>query len=181
MFNRISRFVMTLCLLAALPLVAAVSIALNPTTATVNQGATKQFTAVVTGSTNTGITWTVTGTGNGTVSTAGLYTAPLKAGSFTLTAHLSIPARVRADKTSARNRPFGLEPVTAFARPPVGDSGGGWEGIRCGAVRINRSQPSPPFMKGEGRDPDEAGAKNRGGIPSQEPAKRREFRLSSSR
>ncbi len=45
-------------------------------------------------------------------------------------------------------------------------------------MRTKRSQPSPPFVRGEGRDPDEAGAKNRGGIPPQEPAKRRGSGLS---
>ena len=85
---------------------------------------------------------------------------------------------MRADEARARTRPFGPEPVTASARPPEGDSGGGWEGIMGGAARTQRSQPSPPFRRGEGRDPDEAGAKNRGGIPPQEPAKRRGSGLS---
>ncbi len=86
MILRLIRSVRLCALAMGLPLAAAVGISLSPTTATVNQGATKQFTATVTGTTNTGVTWTVTGTGNGTVSTSGLYTAPIKAGTFTLTA-----------------------------------------------------------------------------------------------
>jgi hypothetical protein len=63
------------------PVVVSVSIA--PTTASLITGATQQFTATVTGSSNTAVTWTATG---GTVSTTGLYTAPGTAGTFTVTA-----------------------------------------------------------------------------------------------
>jgi len=62
---------------------AAVSVAISPTTATITTGATKQFTATVTGTTNTSVTWTATG---GTVSTAGLYTAPSTTGTYTVKA-----------------------------------------------------------------------------------------------
>ncbi|QNI30913.1 hypothetical protein H7849_17585 [Alloacidobacterium dinghuense] len=58
-----------------------VSVSLTPTTAQVNVSAQQQFKATVTGSTNTAVTWSVTGLGCtgstcGTISTAGLYTAP---------------------------------------------------------------------------------------------------------
>ena len=58
-----------------------VSVTISPTSAAVGFGATDQFTATVTGSTNTGVTWSVKdgsgGTsGVGTISSAGLYTAP---------------------------------------------------------------------------------------------------------
>src|SRR5689334_23058562 len=58
-----------------------VSITVSPTTASVAGGATQQFTATVTGSTNTAVTWQVNGaTGgdaiNGTIDTNGLYKAP---------------------------------------------------------------------------------------------------------
>ncbi|MDP2875950.1 MAG: M4 family metallopeptidase [Holophaga sp.] len=60
-----------------------VSVAITPTTSTIQTGATQQFTASVTGSTNTAVTWTATG---GTVSTSGLYTAPATAGTYTVKA-----------------------------------------------------------------------------------------------
>jgi hypothetical protein len=60
-----------------------VSVSLTPTTATVQTGKTQQFTASVTGSSNTAVTWTATG---GTISTAGLFTAGANAGSFSVTA-----------------------------------------------------------------------------------------------
>jgi Bacterial Ig-like domain (group 2) len=58
-----------------------VAIAISPTTATVPANGTQQFTATITGSSNTAVTWqvnNVTGgsAANGTISTTGLYTAP---------------------------------------------------------------------------------------------------------
>src|SRR5208283_1148483 len=58
-----------------------VSVSISPTTATVPANGTQQFTATVTGSSNTAVQWqvnNVTGgtAATGTISTAGLYTAP---------------------------------------------------------------------------------------------------------
>jgi hypothetical protein len=58
-----------------------VAVTISPTSTTVPTGATQQFTATVTGMSNTSVTWSVNGIqgGNstlGTVSTGGLYTAP---------------------------------------------------------------------------------------------------------
>jgi hypothetical protein len=58
-----------------------VSVTLTPTTAQVPGGATQQFTAIVTGPTNTAVTWSAGGVvgGNstvGTINSTGLYTAP---------------------------------------------------------------------------------------------------------
>jgi len=69
-----------LILALALP-VAAQTVTITPTTATVNLDATRQFTKSVTGNANTNVTWAVNGVtgGNttvGTVSTSGLYTPP---------------------------------------------------------------------------------------------------------
>ncbi|HZT71984.1 MAG TPA: hypothetical protein VFC10_19840 [Terriglobia bacterium] len=59
-----------------------VSVTISPTSATVGYGGTKQFSATVTGATNTSVTWKVTSTSSsdssqiGSISTSGLYTAP---------------------------------------------------------------------------------------------------------
>lgn len=58
-----------------------ISISISPTSATVQTGAARQFTATVTGSANTAVTWKVSDIVNGnatvgTVSNSGLYTAP---------------------------------------------------------------------------------------------------------
>lgn len=70
---------------------AGVSVTISPTSASVQVNQTKQFTATVSGNSNTSATWSVDGVagGNstaGTVSTSGLYTAPGAAGSHTVTA-----------------------------------------------------------------------------------------------
>lgn len=68
-----------------------ITVTVSPTSATLGAGMSQQFTATVTGTNNTGVTWSVDGIngGNttvGTVSSNGLYTAPSSAGSHTVTA-----------------------------------------------------------------------------------------------
>ena len=58
-----------------------VSIKLNQATATLVPGQTQQFTATVTGTDNTGVTWNVDSVSggdpqHGTISSSGVYTAP---------------------------------------------------------------------------------------------------------
>lgn len=60
---------------------ASVAITLTPTSVSTAVGSTQQFTASVTGTTNTGVNWSVSGSGCsgsacGTISASGLYTAP---------------------------------------------------------------------------------------------------------
>lgn len=57
-------------------------IVLNATAATLSVGDTKTFTATVTGATNKAVTWSVAENGGGTVTAAGLYTAPAVAGVY---------------------------------------------------------------------------------------------------
>jgi hypothetical protein len=52
-----------------------VQISISPSVATVNQGAAQQFTAIVTGTTNTAVNWAVT-SGSGSISPLGVFTAP---------------------------------------------------------------------------------------------------------
>jgi len=61
-----------------------VVISVSPSSATVAEGATQQFTATVTGASNSAVTWKVTGAGCngaacGTISGSGLYTPPANA------------------------------------------------------------------------------------------------------
>jgi hypothetical protein len=54
-----------------------VVVQVSPSTASVPVGQTQQFTATVTGTTNTAVTWSVAGGAtNGTITSSGLYTAP---------------------------------------------------------------------------------------------------------
>jgi hypothetical protein len=60
-----------------------ISVTVAPTSANLLTGGQQQFTATVSGTSNTAVTWTASG---GTVSTAGLYTAPSSPGTYTVTA-----------------------------------------------------------------------------------------------
>ncbi len=73
-----------------------VSVSLSPTTVALSPGGTKQFTATVTGSATTSVSWTCTG---GSVTTAGLYTAPGSAGTFTVTATSTVDTSKSATTT----------------------------------------------------------------------------------
>jgi len=89
-----------------------VSLSLNKTSITLQAGATAQFRATVTGSTNTAVTWSVDSRagGNssvGTITATGLYTAPSQAGNHTVTATSDANS---ADSASAK--------VTVQAAPP---------------------------------------------------------------
>jgi peptidoglycan/xylan/chitin deacetylase (PgdA/CDA1 family) len=53
-----------------------ITVAISPATATLYSGATKEFTATVSGTANTAVTWSTTA---GTITTGGLYTAPVVA------------------------------------------------------------------------------------------------------
>jgi Bacterial Ig-like domain (group 2) len=60
-----------------------VSISVSPSTASLQTGGQQQFTATVSGTTNTAVTWTASG---GTVTSGGQYTAPSSAGTYTVKA-----------------------------------------------------------------------------------------------
>jgi hypothetical protein len=60
-----------------------VSLALSPTTASLQPGQQAQFTATVSGTSNSLVNWTASG---GTISSTGMYKAPSVAGTYTVTA-----------------------------------------------------------------------------------------------
>src|SRR5581483_7636711 len=60
-----------------------VLVTISPNTATVAPGQSQQFTAAVSGTSNTAVTWKTTG---GSISAGGLYTAPQAAGTYYVTA-----------------------------------------------------------------------------------------------
>jgi peptidoglycan/xylan/chitin deacetylase (PgdA/CDA1 family) len=86
---------------------AKVGVAISPTTATLYSGATKQFTAVVTGTTNAAVTWSATA---GTVTSSGLYTAP--AVTTTKTVYVTATSVVELTKKATAT-------VTVNPAPPV--------------------------------------------------------------
>lgn len=93
----------------------AVTVAVSPATATVTAGTSRAFTASVTGSGNTAVTWTVNDVagGNatvGTLSASGLYTAPASAPISAVVVRATSVANPAVSATAS---------VTVVAAPPV--------------------------------------------------------------
>lgn len=100
---------------ATVTIVPPVSVTISPTTATVVAGFHQQFTSTVSGSTNTAVTWSVSGAGCsgsacGVITSTGLYSAP---------GAVPNPAKVTVTATSVAN-PTKSASATVTIRPPVG-------------------------------------------------------------
>ncbi len=89
-----------------------ITISISPTTPSVIVGATQQFTATVTGSTNTAVTWSVTG--SGTISSSGLYTAPV---SLTTPGSATVKATPQADTSKSASATITIPAVSATVSP----------------------------------------------------------------
>jgi uncharacterized protein (UPF0262 family) len=76
-----------------------VSVSVSPMTATIKAGTTQAFTASVTGSKNTAVTWKVNEANGGMVTAAGVYTAPLTAGTYHVTATSTADTKKSATAT----------------------------------------------------------------------------------
>ena len=87
------------------------SVTVTPPNVTLQAGQTQLYTATVTGSTNTAVTWTATG---GTVTSSGLYTAGSAAGNF------SVIAKSSADTTKTSTATVTVQPaaVSVTVTPP---------------------------------------------------------------
>jgi hypothetical protein len=102
----------------ATPSTGGVTVTITPTTASLQTGKTQQFTATVTGSSNVTVTWKVNDVvgGNstlGTVSSAGLYTAPAAAPSPNTVSVTAVSAADTTKSASANvtvNAPISVSP-----------------------------------------------------------------------
>lgn len=87
---------------------------MSPASLTMQTRHSQQFTATITGSSNTGVVWAATG---GTITSAGLYTAPSAAGSYVVTATSAADATVSASAaisvTTSAVVSVSLSPVSA--------------------------------------------------------------------
>jgi fibronectin type 3 domain-containing protein len=85
---------------------APVSVTVSPTSASVTSGKTQQFTATVANSSNQSVTWSATA---GTISSAGLFTAP------TVTADLTVTVKATsvADTTKSASAAVTVKPAAA--------------------------------------------------------------------
>ncbi len=96
-----------------------VTIRVTPSSINVFTGSAQQFTAIVTGTDNTAVTWTVNGVagGNatfGTISASGLYTAPAAVPGPN---RVSIAARSVADTTKSASAKVTVLPALPAATP----------------------------------------------------------------
>ena len=89
-----------------------VSVAVSPSSASIQTGSQQQFSASVSATTNTAVTWTTSG---GTVSTSGLYTAPTSGGTYTVTATSAADTSKSASATVTVSQPIAvsLSPTSA--------------------------------------------------------------------
>lgn len=106
---------------ASVTIVPPLAIAITPTSADVVTGAHQQFTATVTNSTNTAVTWTVSGSGCtgsacGTITTGGVYTAP---SSVPSPAQVSVTATSVADTSKSATATVTIVPPVAVTITPT--------------------------------------------------------------
>jgi hypothetical protein len=94
------------------------AVSISPTAATVASGGTQQFTATVTGLTNTAVTWTATA---GSVSSSGLFTAPTVSAITAVT----VTATSQADTSKAASATVTITPANIFGYAVQGASVGG--------------------------------------------------------
>jgi len=118
---------------------AVVSVAVSPTSATLNTGAMQAFTAKVTGSSNTAVTWQVNGAtgGNttaGTITSAGVYTAPAAVPSPAVVTVTAVSVAAPTDSGSAS--------VTITAPASTGSGGGGSGGGSSGSGTGSTASPT---------------------------------------
>jgi len=98
-----------------------VTIGVTPTAATLQTGANQQFTATVSNTSNTAVTWAVDGLYNGninvgTISNSGLYTAPAQSGTHTIT------ASSQADSSKTANATVTVVSPGGACRPGQGNN-----------------------------------------------------------
>ena len=106
--------------------VAVISLTVSPTTTMLAPLGTRQFTATVEGTNNTAVTWSVNGVvgGNssvGTITTAGLYTAPLSPGSYTVTATSVALPTYSANASVTVSTSAGTVPMLTYHNDDVRD------------------------------------------------------------
>ena len=94
-----------------------VSISVSPAGPSVVLGATQQFSATVSGSTNTAVTWSTSGPG--TISSSGLYTAPAAAKT---PVSVTVKATAQADATKSASASISIPAVSAAIAPGSADT-----------------------------------------------------------
>ena len=105
--------------------VTSVSVTISPASATVTVSGTKSFSAIVSGTSNTAVTWSVVEAGGGTITSSGAYTAPAAVGIY----HVKAVSAADATKNATAT-------VTVTAAPqkfPIGT----WVGPHNVIITVN--------------------------------------------
>jgi len=100
------------------PAIQVISVTLSPSGASVWTGGTQAFQATVSGTANQAVAWSVVESSGGSISAAGLYTAPGAAGSF----HVKATSAADATKSAQAS-------VTVSVQPPAGACNGASTGV----------------------------------------------------
>src|SRR5207244_4019719 len=93
---------------------APVMVSVSPASGTLFVGQTQQFTATVTNATNTAVTWSLSPASAGTISAAGVYTAPASIASQQT---VTITATSQADPNKTATATITLAPVSITVGP----------------------------------------------------------------
>ena len=109
---------------AAISINTPIVVKITPTTAQLKTGAQQQFSASVTGSTDTAVTWSVSGAGCtgaacGTITSSGLYTAP---GAVPNPAEVNVVATSQADPTKSASATVVVQSAVAITISPTSAS-----------------------------------------------------------
>lgn len=102
-----------------------VSVSISPNTKTLTTGATATFSATVFGSANQSVTWSVVESDGGSITSAGVYTAPAIPGTFHVKAVATADANASAQATVIVTGPAPAAPtIASFAATPATISAG---------------------------------------------------------
>jgi len=104
---------------SATPTPAVITVAVGPASPSVSVGASQQFTATVSGTSNKAVNWSVVEANGGTIDATGKYTAPMKAGSFHVVATSQADSSKSASDGVSVTAPapvFSTTPPTASAQ-----------------------------------------------------------------
>ena len=121
---------------SAWPPTSPVSVSVAPSVATLSAGLTQQFTATVANSSNAGVVWSISPDGSGTISSAGLYTAPASISSATT---VSVTATSQASTSATASAAITLEPPLAVSVSPASTALYGGQTQQLNATVTNTS------------------------------------------
>jgi len=105
-----------------------IGISVAPTSIAIKTGGTAQFTATVTGTTNTGVTWLIV-SGPGTINGGGLYQAP---------ANISTPAEIVTVKAISNAKASVSATAIVVVTPQTTGGGGGGDTAETGEICFER-------------------------------------------